>query len=506
MVLSVYDVELTKQKHTKRRTQMNSTPNLIQNSNSSQEFFCSNNVNPAASHLIGYLKKLKLQKNFSDSVTDPREGKCSYSLGGLLHLALSTVLFRTGSKHAFHQEGKQTQESAAAIAKFAGIESDKLPSTRTIDDMLNRLDHEEMNEALMSIFEVLRKDKFFASHPELTPKGAYHLAIDAETIHKYTSDSAHAYEKCPYCLKRERGDTSWYVHMQVVASVVCPGNIQIPLYVYPIHAKSLRCNAVVSDETFKQECELSAFPVILNKIRERFPKLHFCVLADSLYANGPAMKTAEENRMDFMIVRKKGSMKTVGEDCDGLEKVIDHKATSQVDAISNEKGKKIKRSWRFFNDLGYQDMKLNILRFEEWIFDKNGKQTNYVFWEWIVSWKLTKSNVVTTTCRGRMRWLEEDLFNSVKNRGFNIKHDYSRNSSAQIVWSILIMIAFLVSELFTFVTQVIPIRKNRSLRDFMRSIFADLCKLCQAVFQASILKRKTQYRYCFEKAYFSSKP
>ena len=55
------------------------------------------------------------------------------------------------------------------------------------------------------------------------------------------------------------------------------------------------------------------------------------------------------------------------------------------------------------------------MRFDEWVFDKNGVQLSYTHWEWIVSWKITKKNAPYTACRGRMRWLEEDLFNTLKN-------------------------------------------------------------------------------------------
>jgi hypothetical protein len=151
-----------------------------------------------------FYKKTQAPKNFSDSVAEPRAERTSYPLTGILQTALANVLFRMESKHAFHQEGRQTSKSEAAIAKFTGIESGRLPSSRTIDDVLNRLNPEEMNEVLMSLFEVLRKDKLFASHRELTPQGAYHLAIDAETIHKYTPESAHDSGQCPHCLKRQK--------------------------------------------------------------------------------------------------------------------------------------------------------------------------------------------------------------------------------------------------------------------------------------------------------------
>ena len=125
-------------------------------------------------------------------------------------------------------------------------------------------------------------------------------------------------------------------------------------------------------------------------------------------------------------------------------------------------------------------------------------------WEWLVSWKLSKKNAPSTARRGRMRWLEEDLFNTLKNRGFNIKHDYSRNSSAQIVWSILIMLAFLITELFVITRQITMIKRNRSLRDFIRSIFYELRHLYYEVFKTPILHRKTQFRYCLGKASFPS--
>lgn len=428
----------------------------------------------------------------------------TYRLESLIQTAMANVLFRMGSKNAFHREGRSSEAAEASIAKFAEIDSDELPATRTIDDVLKRLDHEELNEVLMSVFEVFRKDKFFSDHPILTPGGMYHLAIDAETIHKYTPDSAHNCVKCPFCLKRQRGEEIWYLHMHVTVSIVCPGGIRIPIYLYPIHAKSLTCDETTSQEKFKQECELAAFPVILKKIRERFPRLSFCVLADSLYANGPAMTTLKENRMEFAIVRKNGSMKTVGEDCDGLEKMAEHKTTGQVEENSVEGEKKIKRSFRFFNEIDYQDMKLNVLRFEERVFDKNGIQISYVFWEWLVSWKITKKNASHTAFRSRMRWLEEDLFNTLKNRGFSIKHDYSRDSSAQVIWAILIMLAFLITELFVLTRQIIPIKQNRSIKDFMKSIFYELRHLGHVIFKSPIFKRKIQFRYCFKKAYFFS--
>jgi len=480
---------------------MTCAPNVIQEFNSNPEIFAFEGTNTGATLLISYLKKLKLQKIFLAVVSDPRKGKVLYSIEKLLLTALSTVLFRMGSKRTFHQEGRETTKSETALAKFAGIHTGVLPNSKTIDDLLNRLNSDEMNEVLMSLFETLRKSKFFSSRPWLIPNGLFHVAIDAETIHKYTLESAHNCKQCPYCLKRERGGTVWYSHIQVVGSIVCPGGLRIPLYVYAIHAKSLRGESSVSDDKFKQECELSAFPVLLQKIRDRFPKLPFCVLADSLYANGPSMELLKKLSMEFMIVRKEGSMKTVGRDCDGLALIPDHKINHTRTETARENNRTVKRSWSFFNDIEYGDHKINILRFDEWVTDEEGQLISCVHWEWIVSWRLSKRNAPQTAMRGRLRWLEEDLFNTVKNRGFHMKHDYSRNSNCQVVWSILIMIALLVTELFTATSHVAPLKKGRSVKDFMRSVFFDLCKLGAKLFEAMILYRNIQIRYSLRKPF-----
>lgn len=346
------------------------------------------------------------------------------------------------------------------------------------------------------MFDALRKYKFFSRHPQLIPGGAYHIAIDAVHVHTYRPDSAHDCINCSFCLKRQRDKAIWHVHICSVAVLVCPGGLRLPLYVYPIHAKGLTYSETSSEDALKQECESAALPLILNKIRERFPKLNVCILLDSLYANGPCINLLKANRMEFLIVRKKGSMKSVGEDCDGLLKVEGYKATGETQERFREKKKKIERVFQFFNDIGYQNLRISILRFDEKVFDEKGVEISCTHWEWISSWKITKGNASLTAMRGRTRWLEEDLFNTIKNRGFHFKHDYSRNPNAQKVWSILIMIAFLITELFTLTREIVLIKGDRSLKDFMKSIFHEIKILGCLIFSSPFLCKSTQTRYC----------
>src|SRR4051812_20575300 len=47
----------------------------------------------------------------------------------------------------------------------------------------------------------------------------------------------------------------------------------------------------------------------------------------------------------------------------------------------------------------------------------------------------------------RLRWLQEDEFNSLQKRGFAAEHDMSRSSNSQTVWKPLMFIAFTLSQL-----------------------------------------------------------
>jgi len=70
--------------------------------------------------------------------------------------------------------------------------------------------------------------------------------------------------------------------------------------------------------------------------------------------------------------------------------------------------------------------------------------------EWLFSWMLSAKNCQTAAYHARLRWEEEDLFNSLKNRGYNLKHDFSRNPRSCFNWQAIALFAFGVFELFRF--------------------------------------------------------
>jgi hypothetical protein len=97
-------------------------------------------------------------------------------------------------------------------------------------------------------------------------------------------------------------------------------------------------------------------------------------------------------------------------------------------------------------------------------------------WQWIVASSLNQSNVVAQAKQARNRWKEEDLGNTLKNRGFNIKHDFSRHPQSQSIWLYLQFIAYGLTSLFLLSEIGYHCRKKYTLRFLMEQMLEDLLR------------------------------
>jgi hypothetical protein len=358
---------------------------------------------------------------------------------------LFTHLFRSPSKHKFHLQLLRL-EASKAVAKFNG-EQDHCPCTRTLDDVLINLDPADFQPILPAIFRALCRKKVFQLHPEFIPQNEYAIAIDAQVTHVYHDQSQHPCEGCPYCLKRIRGDKVWHLHFDLVASFIAPNGLQIPLVFHRIRARP-EWGDLGADKC-KQECERTAFPLLLEELRRQFPRLPFCIHLDALYATDQNLTLLEKLGMGFSIVRKATVLKSVGEDCEGL------KALSQPLQITTENTRfKIQRIIHFFNDISYREHNLNIIQLDEHAEKKPSKRFAKVrvkktHWEWIVHQHLNRINAGEIATQSRIRWKQEDLFNDLQHRGFAICHDFNRAPIAQLVRTSLILIAYAICSILT---------------------------------------------------------
>lgn len=416
-----------------------------------------NNTYPTADgqHIVEYpirllkfvLKKLKIRELFRSHVRDPRSRVDDYDLTSLLMHGLLTHLFRSPSKHQF-QLNLLRPEASAAVAGFNGGNLDRCPCTRTLDDVLINLDPEDFQPILPAIFRSLCRGKVFQLHPEFIPQYEYDIAIDAQATHIYNDDSQHPCQSCPHCLKRTRGDKTWYIHYDLVASFIAPNGLQIPIVFHRICARPEW--GQLGEEKWKQECERTAFPILLKELRRHFPRLRMCVHLDALYATDPNFTLLKALGMNYSIVRKAKVLKTVGEDCEGLEKFC-----KAIDVNNEDKRFKIQQTIRFFNDIAYRDHKLSLIKLDEQAEKKPSKRfakvtSKKTHWEWIVQQRLNSANVGRIAARARIRWKQEEMFNDLQHRGFAICHDFNRAPAAQLIRTYLILIAYAICSILTY--------------------------------------------------------
>lgn len=462
--------------------------------------------------LITILKQFLERKNISqhieNTIPDRRnQDLITYSKQSIMLAALTIFLFRMGSGNKYDVDSHDNDEkySRANMAKFIDAPEDHAPVIKTIEKFLTNLEEKSVNDLMIAFFKDLQQSKFFKQHPQIMPGDFFLLACDC--VHTHTYDHPHCLDmygnnSCPCCLKRvynkgtDNEKIKW-LHSTLVFCFVFMGKLKIPIYRHPIHAKQVVNLESASEETHKQECELVALKTALPIIREAFPKMKIVLLLDGLYANKPVMRLAEEYRCGYIIVRKDGCLTSLAKECNEVATQDNHKKNC-VKRCKRVHGLwVIEQKYEWFNCryLG-DDVSSNVLRFLETRTKEGGKTESYKC-EWLFSWRLSAKTCELAAQQARSRWELEDLFNTQKNRGYNLNHDYSRNPRSCFNWQGLSLFAFGIFELFRFSEAV----KQRG--DWPQSTLADKLlgqlfhRPTEEIFSERCLSKRIQFRYHF---------
>ena len=346
--------------------------------------------------------------------------------------------------------------------------------------------------------------------------------LAADCVHTHTYDHLHHVGKdgkndCDCCLERvynrgtENEKIKWQ-HNMLVFSFIFLGGLKIPVYRHCIRAKQIVNLENASDFVHKQECGIVALRTALPIIRETFPRMNIVLLLDGLYANRPVIRLANAQRCGYIIVRKDGCLTTLAEDCHGQSILPNHKKNCTKTFRGRVKGWEIERKYTWFNTASLDTsttkkvitkkaeknhLTTNVLRFLE--IRTNGEETKLYKCEWLFSWLLSVKNCQSAAYYARLRWEEEDIFNSLKNRGYNLRHDFSRNPHSCFNWQGIALFAFGVFELFRF-SEVVKQRGNWTQITLAEILQAQLFQRpTQELFSVEHLTIKIQFRYNFIK-------
>ena len=296
------------------------------------------------------------------------------------------------------------------MATFMGVELDKyLPHHVTENDYLERLKPNELQDTIQDIaYDLIRRKSF----NDAKFMGKWIIIIDGTQL--YSGDRK-INDKCleRHYNKGTDQETVNY-HVDVLEAKIYFGSelvCSICSEFIENNGEDAEKYKSMSEESRKQDCETKAFKRMAEKLKKAFPRLPILLLMDSLYASKPVMDICKENKWDYIIRFKDGSIPYIAKEYEDIaEKEYVGKA-------------------EYINEIDYEGHKINLLKYQEETV-KNGEVTITAF-QWITNIKITKKNALKIARTGRLRWkIENEGFNRQKNWQADITHACSWNEWA----------------------------------------------------------------------------
>ncbi len=377
-------------------------------------------------------------------------------------------LFKEGSRNAFNNDRAESK----FLRNYQKLFKVRLPHMDTVDEVMRLLSPEELEGLKVSLVQTLFKKKVFNSS-RLKDKW-YLVAVDG--THVVTVKEGH----CDECLTRtHKSGKVTYFHNVLEAKLMTSQGFSISLATEWI--------ANFEDEFEKQDCELKAFKRLSDKLKTAFPHLPICLLADALYPNDTVFSLCQKYHWQWIITFKDGNLPSVWQEIQDLEKLGAKKQRTQ-----RIPEKSIQRQFTWINEIDYQEHKLHWFQCDESALEKTR-----VF-AYVASLEINPSNVIEMTKQGRMRWkIENEGFNSQKNQGYGMEHQYSRVSfNAMKNYYQCLQIAHLFNQLFERQARVQEVCGKLTIRHLWKKLIAQMTeKDLSLVSFLRIIKTPMQMRF-----------
>ena len=359
-----------------------------------------------------------------DQIPDHRRRSGKYTLSDGLMSVLAMFLLKDPSLLAFDE---RRQTDVGNLERIFGIRQP--PCDTHTRELLDPVNPELFRPMFRSVFSQLQRGK--ALEPFAFYQGHYLLSMDGTgsfSSKKLKSDSC--------SIKRHADGTETYYQQVLAASIVHPDFQEvIPL-----------CPEMVQkqDGAAKNDCEQNAARRMLPKIREDHPRLKLIVIEDGLSSNGPHIMDLKKSDMRFILGAKPGDHPLLFHH---VEMAIEQGTASKFFATDSKKPW-ITHTFRFLNDVPLNQanigLTVNFLGYDE----HNAKTDKTTRFSWVTDIPITRENAYVLMVGARTRWkIENETFNTLKNQGYNLEHNYGLgNDHLSEVFVVLMMLAFLIDQ------------------------------------------------------------
>jgi DDE family transposase len=362
------------------------------------------------------------------SLPDHRSGEVEIPLDDALMSAFAMFSLKDPSLLAFDSRRRDPNDNFRSIF---GI--NRVPSDSQMRAVLDPVDPAGLRAPFRETFRRLQRGKALKRFVYLDDH--YLVSLDGTTY--FSSAKIH----CPSCLvKQHRNGNTTYSHQLLGATLVHPDLKEvIPLAPEPI---------IQQDGQNKNDCERNATRRWLKSFRQEHPHLPVIVVEDALSSNAPHLRDLREARAHFIIGVKQGDHAFLFEHLETLDRTGQMQVLTLIDPVTD-----VLHHFRFCEgeplNESNPDQLVNVLLYWE-IHPKqeNEAKGKIQHFSWVTDLALNADTVWDIMRGGRARWkIENETFNTLKNQGYHLEHNYGHGEqNLSVVLALLMMLAFLVDQ------------------------------------------------------------
>lgn len=208
---------------------------------------------------------------------------------------------------------------------------------------------------------------------------------------------------------------------------------------------------IKQDGETKNDCERNATRRWLQLFRRDHPHLPVIVVEDALSANAPHLDDLRTAHARYIIGVKPGDHTFLFQHLQVADETGQTQTLTLDDSVTG-----VLHHFRFHNGVplneSHPDHLVNVLEYWEVHPAKIVKKVERVgkvqHFSWITDFVLVPDNVFAIMRGGRARWkIENETFNTLKNQGYNLEHNYGHGEqNLSVVFMMLMMLAFLVDQ------------------------------------------------------------
>ena len=344
-------------------------------------------------------------------VDDCRKKASDYELAAHLTACLAMFLFKAGSRNQYNQyrEDIQFQKNYQRLFGFA------MPHGDSVQNVMALLDVDQIERLKRRMVQALLQRKTF--HGSRYRGRWYRIAVDASGAGSYD------HPRDGQCLTRtSKSGKTTYFHSVLEARLVTPNGFSISIATEWIENPE-------GGEYDKQDCERKGFTRLAATLKKAYPRLPLLILADGLYPYEGFFAICKANQWAFCVTFKDGNLPTVWGEV--LELQALQSQNTRRDVCHRPDGNTVVQVFQWVTGVDYQGHALHWLECKETIepiktSEDEPKTTRFVH---ITDLPVNAGNIADTSHNGRLRWkIENEGFNTLKNGGYGMEHQYARKS------------------------------------------------------------------------------